>query len=212
MSPGLAEHQLQQELYRRANEEAERRGDSTIGLQHLLLALLDEASGSPARRALEGCGISYDLFTEALSDRSTDGPSETTTESVRGRFVHAEAARCLHRAEGFAAGLGSARTQPEHILISLVWDTLYSEVFSIVEQLGGSRRCLIPAMHSVGITLPSVPPPRRPRWSNFREVEEQEETLSELERLGTLYRLGYKDGRLLLSVAEGWEEATDLGY
>lgn len=207
------ERSLLQKVYQQANEEAGLRGHQTISLAHLFLALLSDNLDAKVGRVLNACGLSYQSFSDALDRRSADQPSphSRTLSSTAGRFVDGEAARCLHRAEGVAVGLSSPDVQPVHILIAFLWDSMRTDALSAIEEIGGTRQCLMEEVAQLDIPTPSIPLPHLPRWSGFRKLDPDtySERLSELKRLEIPYRIGYKEGQMMISLGEGWEHVSD---
>jgi ATP-dependent Clp protease ATP-binding subunit ClpB len=76
-----------QELLVQAADEAKRLKDEYVSVEHLLLALIDEGSSSPAGKALAAAGIERDRFLTALkevrgSQRVTSATPEGTYEAL----------------------------------------------------------------------------------------------------------------------------------
>ena len=75
-------------LLAKAQDEAERLKDEYVSVEHLLLAFLDEGSGSPTGRILQQFGITRDLVLKTLTSvrghqRVTSASPETTYEALQ---------------------------------------------------------------------------------------------------------------------------------
>ncbi|RMF61227.1 MAG: ATP-dependent Clp protease ATP-binding subunit, partial [Bacteroidetes bacterium] len=104
------------EVASRWKEEAERLGDTFIGLKHVLLAMLtvEDATAPALLRAL-GCDL-LDLRAtlEALPDERPPGADPKRVPLTR------EVERALSRARREAVRLGSPRVGTEHLLLGML--------------------------------------------------------------------------------------------
>jgi ATP-dependent Clp protease ATP-binding subunit ClpA len=199
------------DLVSRAAQEARDLGHHRIGSEHLLLALV--ATDSAGGQGLRACGLSYEALREAVSGLSgsyvqrtpRDDPSSSTP---RNWLVHdPDTQRIDARAEGLAAGMGSAVVRDEHELLALVWDPSSPVALQLMEKLGATRERVVEELERVGVEVPKVPLPYRPSWGpTFRlSREEFEQLAAELRRRGVLYRFNWKEGGAVVSIDEKGE-------
>lgn len=188
------------------NVAAAELGDSEIGSEHLLLAMLHPESDSAASEALRASGLTYRAVLEDVSKLSGRGSTrvEISPSPGDGRLLNAEAIRVQGRAEGFAGGLGSSVVDSEHLLLAILWDAK-SLASTMVERHGAMRRSILEELGRLGVNVSAVRFPRRPRWSSWRPVsaEDFERLTSELRDAGTYYRFRSKKDSVFISVAEG---------
>lgn len=199
----------------RANEAAARLGHQWVGIEHFVLALLHPDSTTPASASLRSCGITDDVLFYELASLPAEyaDRAEIPLSIGGGRFVSPEGMRFLGRAEGMAAGLGSPTTQPEHLLLALLWENIGFQIEDVLDRLGASRSRMLGELVRRGVSVPSVPLPPRLRWTEPTPVSpaEYEEAREALDRAGVLYRVGYKGDQILLSVPEGSRENDSFG-
>jgi ATP-dependent Clp protease ATP-binding subunit ClpA len=204
------------DLVSRAAQQARDLGHPWIGSEHLLLALL--ATDSASGQALRACGLSYEAACEAVSSlsdsyvqrRPRDDPHPSTPP--RNWLVHAsDIQRIDARAEGLAAGMGSAEVREEHELLALVWDPSFPVALQLMERLGATRERVLEELGQLGVEVPMVALPYRPSWGpTFRlSREEFEQLAAELRCRGVLYRFSWKEGEAVVSIDEK-DEGRDL--
>jgi hypothetical protein len=112
------------------------------------------------------------------------------------------------RAEGLAAGMGSAVVREEHQLLALVWDPGSPVALHLMEKLGATRERVLEELKRREVEVPEVPLPYRPKWGPpfYVSREEFERLAADLRRRGVLYRFNYKEGgRVIISVDERGE-------
>ena len=73
-----------QQVFLRAEDEAKRLRDEYVSVEHLLLALIEEGTGSPAGRALARHGVTRDSFLAALT--AVRGNQRVTSASPEGAY------------------------------------------------------------------------------------------------------------------------------
>jgi hypothetical protein len=201
------------DLVARAAQEARDLGHPWIGSEHLLLALL--ATDSASGQALRACGLSYEAACEAVSGLSDSSYVQRTPRDdpypstpTRNWLVHApDIQRIDARAQGLAAGLGSAEATDEHELLALVWDPSSPVALQLMERLGATRERVLEELGHLGVEVPMVPLPYRPLWGpTFRLSREEFERLAaELRHRGVLYRFNWKEGEAVVSIDEKGE-------
>jgi ATP-dependent Clp protease ATP-binding subunit ClpC len=154
------------DLLARAAQEARDLGHPQIGTEHLLLALV--ATDSASGKALSACGLSYEAVHDAISSLSDsyvqrtprDDPSSSTP---RNWLIHdPDTQRIDARAEGLAAGMGSAEVRDEHELLALLWDPSSPVALHLMERLGVTRERVLEELGRLGVEIPKVPLPYRP--------------------------------------------------
>jgi ClpA/ClpB-like protein len=98
------------DLVSRAAQQARNLGHPWIGSEHLPLALL--ATDSASGQALRACGLSYEATFEAVSGLSDSNGRRATIRTPLRRpatgWSKLRTFNALTRAEGLAAGMGSA--------------------------------------------------------------------------------------------------------
>ncbi|MGF1616649.1 MAG: Clp protease N-terminal domain-containing protein [Acidimicrobiia bacterium] len=126
-----------------AVEEAERRGDTSVGTEHLLLGAVAAARpgadlvGKPIdvlrdawmemdRAALESTGIELDMDIESAATKHRKGHVPFT----------GGAKQVLEDTLREAIGMGSRRLEPEHILIALTLRSPKDPAIRLLEQAG----------------------------------------------------------------------------
>jgi len=189
----------------RAAQEARDLGHPRIGSEHLLLALV--ATDSASGKALRACGLSYEAVREAVSSLSDSHGQRTPRDDPSSSIPHnwlvhdPDTQRIDARAEGLAAGMGSAEVRDEHELLAVVWDP------TLMERLGATRERVLEELGRLGLEVAKVPLPYRPSWGpTFRVSREEFERLAaELRRCGVLYRFNWKEGGAVVSIDENCE-------
>jgi ATP-dependent Clp protease ATP-binding subunit ClpA len=182
-------------------------GHPRIGSEHLLLALVGTESASG--QALRACGLSYEAVHAAVSGLSDSyvqrGPRDA---EASGKWLDPDTMRIGARAEGLAAGMGSAEVREEHQLLALVWDPGSPVALQLMEQLGATRERVLEELKRREVEVPEVPLPYRPKWGPpfYVSREEFERLAADLRRRGVLYKFNYKEGgRVIISVDERGE-------
>jgi hypothetical protein len=200
------------DLVSQAAQQARDLGHPWIGSEHLLLALL--ATDSASGQALRACGLSYEAACEAVSGLSDSYVQRTPRDDPYPStppcnwLVHAaDIQRIDARAEGLAAGMGSAEMRDEHELLALVWDPSSPVALHLMERLGATRERVLEELGQLGVEVPMVPLPYRPLWGpTFRlSREEFEQLAAELRHRGVLYRFNWEEGEAVVSIDEKGE-------
>ncbi|MBR8745212.1 Clp protease N-terminal domain-containing protein [Nocardiopsis sp. MG754419] len=136
-------------FYLNATAEALRRGDRKVGTEHVLLALLEDPGGAPARalaeqgvdrdaaraalttvdeRALATVGVRAHMREDALAGRSED------------RLPLTPAAKALFR--GWRAAAGTESPAPHHLLRALTGHRRPDPAAVLLDALGVDRTAL----------------------------------------------------------------------
>jgi hypothetical protein len=136
----------------------------------LLLGLLELDPHQPARRALEGEGITTQHLLKKIltpGDESAEIPP-ALTYSPASYIVQG-------RVEAFAAALGEGTITPEHVLLALLWDPVSNSSW-LLWKLDASRKGVIERLRALGVLVPSAPLPRqRPiAWGDRVWVDREE--------------------------------------
>lgn len=196
------------DLVSRAAQEARDLGHRRIGSEHLLLALL--APESASGEALRACGLSRESVLDEIS-RLPDGyhrriprggtPSgPVLVEDPDMRSIRA-------RAEGLAAGRGSAEVLDEHVLIAILWEPGPPLAVRLIEKLGVTREQILAELRRRGVEIPKFPLSYLPSWGEpfYVSREEFERLAPDLRRRGVLFKANSKGGRVIVSIDERGE-------
>jgi hypothetical protein len=135
-----------------AFDEARARGHTWVGAEHLLLALTKEPPGSPAREALNACGIAETSAATLMNDREAS-LSNRSGVSPNPRFYGIQG-----RAEGLAVRAGKARPTGEDFLLALLWESNGPHAH-MLNGLGVTPEALQTALASQGAAVPDLQPP-----------------------------------------------------
>jgi len=195
---------LNRELVREAHQAATDLGHEQIGVEHLLLAIVHPSANSSARVALGECDVTHNrLYAEFRELPATYLKSDAPVAPDGGRMLGAEAVHVIGRAEGMAIGMGTLAIQPEHVLMSLIWDPSDGVAITALERLGATRARLLEALVRQKVAVPSTPLRKRKEWSEFRPASEEEvqALASEYAETGVPYRVAYSGDHALVSVA-----------
>lgn len=144
----------------RALREALRLGHGTVGLPHVVLALLDEHRPSIAQEVLRENGLDR-ARTEASAARQyrrDDVDASTPRGATTGPQWHETAGR----AQGFAATLGDGAHDPEHVLLALLWQPHDRWFAYLLGAAQTSREAVVAALAGRGVPLPHRPLPDLP--------------------------------------------------
>jgi ATP-dependent Clp protease ATP-binding subunit ClpA len=122
-------------------------GHSWVGGEHLLLALCGQSPVSPARQALEACGVDVERVQNLVA------AVPRTATSRRGVSPNPRFYGIVGRAEGFAIATGALRPSPEHFLLALLWESkgLHTGIF---RQAGATPAALQAALADRGVAAP----------------------------------------------------------
>lgn len=136
-------------------EEAEKRGESWLCGEHLLLALLDESFvDAPAARALRAGGIE-----RAQVERMLDAlGAEPEAAEHDGVMTTAMLQEILGFANGFAAARGERATATD-VLVAYVWDPWLA---AHLASHGLVRDALLDRLEHAGEPVPPIEPPPFP--------------------------------------------------
>lgn len=149
-----------------AAEQSALVGATSIGPEHLLLALVAPGEDSVAAQALRQSGIDY----EQLRGAATRLAGARVIPGGRRRLAGTFAPRWYGlqgRADGLAAGLGAKRIEAEHLLLALLWEPGGSHSW-LLEELGCSRRTIQAKLATLGVKVPTGHPPLKDdtRWGD----------------------------------------------
>ncbi len=133
---------------------AARLGHAYVGVEHVLLELLEGKPDADAQVALQAVGIQ-------------PGDVERYLEpGGRGERWISPTPRCTRlfgRAEGLALAGGRAAARSTDLLISLLWDDGQIAVLDLPG--GATREDVAVALATIGAALPTAPMPVPPTWS-----------------------------------------------
>jgi ATP-dependent Clp protease ATP-binding subunit ClpA len=113
---------------------------------------------SLAARALRECGAPYESLIDAYERIRAKWEEEQPREERAWPKLNPAAYAFLGRAEGFAAAMGSRTIEPEHALLSLLWQP-YSVQSGMLRELGTSRTRVQQALGHLGASVPAIDPP-----------------------------------------------------
>jgi hypothetical protein len=118
-----------------------------------------------AAKALRDCGATYEDLTDAYERLRADWEEEHPREKREWAEPNPAAYAFLGRAEGFAAASASFRYEPEHVLLSLLWDP-HSVQNGMLRELGTSRADVEQALGRLGVSVPPIdlPPEDERLW------------------------------------------------
>lgn len=193
------------QLARLANDAADGLGHNWIGIEHFVLAILHPSTESPAKDALNACGVSYEVVRICVSELPASYSGARGLEPpATGRLLGSDALQFIGRADGLAIGMGSLAILPEHLLMSVVWDPADSVAICILERCGATRKSLLEALRHSGVAVPLIPLKAQREWSEFSSVpaEDVQRVSLEYQRLGRPYRIAFRGDEILLSIAQ----------
>jgi ATP-dependent Clp protease ATP-binding subunit ClpA len=125
-----------------AVEEAERRGDASVGTDHLLIGVVSSAApGSDLIGASVGtlreAWVEMDQAALAATGVDTDLPTDPVPNRRRGHLPFTGGAKqVLEDTLREAIGMGSRRLEPEHILIALTLRPPRDPAIRLIERAG----------------------------------------------------------------------------
>jgi Clp amino terminal domain, pathogenicity island component len=128
-----AEH----ELLSRAFRESKSLGHGHVGVEHLLLALLNVPQPTPASATLNDLGLNYDLERERVRKQSRRSRRKYQKLSPAYQIL-------VGWSQGIALGLGAIQLEDEHVLIAFLygshdWHSFFvdpDEAFKALQQNG----------------------------------------------------------------------------
>jgi len=129
-------------------------GHAYVGVEHVLLELLEGEPDGDAQVALLAFGLG-----PGDVERYLEPPGEV------GRWIspNPRCTRLLGRAEGLALGDGRRVVRSTDLLISLLWDDGQIAVFDLPGC--ATREAVAAALAATGVGLPATPMPSPPTWS-----------------------------------------------
>lgn len=134
--------------------EARRLGHHWVGVEHMLLALVRPDGDSVAARALRESGETHERLEAQIVDFVARCKPRVRLRPEAAPRHNPRAYQVMGRAEGFAAGLGSAEVSPEHVLLAILWETTHP--------LGappGRRAAVLERLGELGGPMPATPLP-----------------------------------------------------
>jgi hypothetical protein len=144
----------------RALREAIRLGHRTVGLPHVVLALLDQPPPSVAQEVLVEHGIEREPV-EASATRQYR--QETSAGTPAGGATSGPAwHETAGRAQGLAATLGEGADDAEHVLLALLWEPRNRWFAHVLTEAGTSREEIVAALAGRGLPLPRIALPELP--------------------------------------------------
>jgi hypothetical protein len=199
-------------LMGKAGRESALLGDTYIGTEHLLLALVADDEDSQAAAALRGAGIRYSSLFEAAQARPESAVSRIPTRRpVVSKGVSPLYYNLQGRAEGFAAADGARRVEAEHLLLALLWEP-HGRHAHLLESLGTTRRRVQRRLAAGGVPVPPrLPPaPDDTRWGqpvttrvSSNDVWGLAGLLRPLLPDGAPFRFNFGNGKAWFSTGEG---------
>jgi hypothetical protein len=116
----------------------------------------------------------------------------------------------LARAEGLAAGMGSAEVLDEHVLLGLLWEPASPFAVRLIEKLGVTREQILAELRRRGAETPKLPLPYLPSWGApfYVSHEEFKQLAADLRGRGVLYRANSKGERVIVSIDEKGEDRS----
>lgn len=134
---------------------AARLGHGYVGVDHVLLELLEGKPDAVAQAALLAVGVRPDDVERYL---------EPPGEAVRWISPTPRCTGLMGRAEGLALGVGDGVVRSTDLLIGLLWDD--GQVAALDLPGGATREAVAAALAAAGVTLPSKALPSPPTWSD----------------------------------------------
>lgn len=129
-------------------------GHEYVGLEHLLLELLDGKPDDAAQAALVAAGVIAGDVRRHLEPGGAT--SRWLTPNPRWYGL-------MGRAEGLALALGDGIVRSTEVLLAALWDDGQVAVFDLAG--GTTRRAVAEALAATGARLPRVALPVPPEWS-----------------------------------------------
>ena len=133
---------------------AARFGHGYVGVEHVLLELLEGKPDADAQVALLAAGIEPGDVERYL---------EPPGESDRWILPTPGCTRLFGRAEGLALAVGRGTARSTDLLISLLWDG--GQIAALDLPGGATRAEVAAALAATGVKLPTAPMPSPPTWS-----------------------------------------------
>lgn len=134
---------------------AARLGHSYVGVEHVLLELLDGRPDAAAQAVLLGVGVAPIDVERHLG--TADGASGGLSPNPRWYGL-------VGRAKGLALGLGDGIVRSTDLLLALLWD---EGQLAVLDLPGGvTRDAVAAALLADGVTVPSAPLPTPTTWSD----------------------------------------------
>ena len=137
-----------------------------VGVDHLLLALLNGEPDDLARRALHACGVTYEHFQRRfLEVNATSMPPCPVVPGVADAAPNARAREMLARAEGLSAAAGDGPVRSEHALVAFLYDP-DDAAFRLKWMANTTAADVATALHHMGGRMPTspLPTPDRTIW------------------------------------------------
>ena len=162
-------------IERAAMAEAERLGQSWVGPEHGLLAILRGDADDVAHQVLEEAGLDTGMVEERLVRMVRADPR---AEPEIDPCISPNPAwyRTIGRAEGIAAGIGTGEVRPVDLLFATLWDPWHFRGEPLVR-----REAVIAALVHRQVELPRAPLPELSRPPQF--TQRVEFPLDKLERV-----------------------------
>jgi len=135
--------------------EARKLGHHWVGVEHLLLALTREPTGTAARDALSRCGVTESNVRENLSE-STGFPRPP--DPGGGIWPSPLCYSIEGCARGFALVEGVRDPRPEHFVLALAWEP-HGKHARLFHELWVSSAMLQAALANAGVVVPELEPP-----------------------------------------------------
>jgi ATP-dependent Clp protease ATP-binding subunit ClpA len=141
-----------------------------VGLEHVLLALVAPDETSVAAVALRKSGADYDAMRGAAAQQTENGVARRGPRP-RSKGMSPSWYTLVGRVDAFAVALGANRIEPEHLLLSLLWEPNGSHAY-LLTKVGATRRKVYRNLSKLGVATPKSPPPPEDdtRWGAYATV------------------------------------------
>lgn len=138
----------------RAGDEAARLNHGWVGPEHVLLAILARPTESVAAAVLNELGITHERFSERLVAEIASGDPGAAPTAENGTSTSPVWHELIGRADGLAAGLGSAAVTADHLVIAFVWEP--DSGVELEQMFDVKRETIIDALQAAGVATPTV--------------------------------------------------------
>jgi ATP-dependent Clp protease ATP-binding subunit ClpA len=163
-------------MLKQAFDEAQRLGQSWVGPEHILLAVLAEPS--PVSQVLAELGLNHDRLVELLGSRRhyPPAPELQPGEAPRLNPAFYQAAGW---ARGFAAAAGLRKPETGDWLLATIYRDGQGDdlLLTILQEIGTSPEAVLEEMRQRGLRIPTLKPPQYRPWRGERMVEVAAEEL-----------------------------------
>ena len=144
-------------------------GHSWVGGEQLLLAVCRQSPDSPARQAVDACGVDAERVQDYLAEL------RSVSTARRGLSPNPRFHGVVGRAEGLAIASGALRPSPEHFLLALIWESSGVHT-AILRHAGATPAALQAALAERGVVTPDREPATvaEPQWGEQVTITPEE--------------------------------------